>query len=130
MTPPFKVLVIDDSEVARIAISKVVQAAGFVVVELATPLGATREVIRNQISVVVIDVNMPTIQGDKLARLFRSNTRCKNVRIVLISSAKAEEMQRLMDECQADGYVQKSEMSEKLPRLLRRLAAMPPRNAP
>jgi len=118
-----KVLVIDDSEVARRAICEIARAAGFEPIELASPIGATREIIRNQVGIVILDVNMPTMRGDKLAVLFRANPRFAHLRIILVSGASAAEMRPLVAEVQADGYVCKADLLEQLPRTLRAIAA-------
>lgn len=122
MAASIRVLVIDDSDVARAATCDVVRSVGLEPIELPTPIGATREIIRHEIKIVILDVNMPSMSGDKLATLFRANPRFAGLRILLISGAPSSEMQRLVLDSQADGYVSKAELRVRLPDLLRKFA--------
>jgi CheY-like chemotaxis protein len=116
-----KVLVIDDSEVARSAICDCVRGVGLEPLPLATPIGATREIVRNQVSIVIIDVNMPSMRGDKLAAVFRANARFEQLKIILISGSPPDEMAAMAKAVRADAYVCKMDMVKELPGLLRRL---------
>jgi CheY-like chemotaxis protein len=69
----------------------------------------TRAVVANCIDVVVIDVSMPTLSGDKLATLLRQNPRCKDLGVVLISGRAIGELERLAQEVEADAVVTKVE---------------------
>ncbi len=106
------VLVIDDSEIARVSMAQVLQNAGFRVCTLPSPIGATRTILRNQVGVVVADVLMPGMRGDRFAALFRSNPRFKNVGVVLVSGAEDLELNGLALEVQADATLQKSRLEE------------------
>lgn len=118
-----RVLVIDDSDLARSAMAKLLRDARFEVFEQGTPIGATRLVLREGISVVVIDVNMPAMRGDKLAALFRENPRFERIGLVLISSEPEHELRRLGKEAGADAVVQKSAMTAELVPVVQRLSA-------
>jgi CheY-like chemotaxis protein len=80
-----------------------------VVHSLPSAIGVTRAVVANCIDVVVIDVSMPTLSGDKLATLLRQNPRCKDLGVVLISGRAIGELERLAQEVEADAVVTKAE---------------------
>jgi len=120
-----RVLVIDDSEIARDAMVAVLQGAGFSVSSLPSPIGSTREVIRNKIQVVVIDINMPALRGDSLAKLFRENTTFKDLRLVLISSTTASDIKRMAEQVNADAYLTKAQIHDDLAKIVRDLVAKP-----
>jgi len=55
-----------------------------------------------------VDVNLPDISGDKLARVLRQNPRGHSLAIVLVSSRPIDELRALATVAQADGVVPKS----------------------
>jgi twitching motility two-component system response regulator PilH len=115
------VLVIDDSDIDRQVIVDLLGAAGFEVHELPSPIGATRKARELQVRAVVIDQNLPSLDGNKLAALFRSNPGMHDIRVVLISSSDALQMQELTRQAKADAFVSKQEMHDALVPTLRRL---------
>src|SRR5215471_16957018 len=80
------VLVIDDSDIDRQVMVDLIARAGFTVHDLPTAIGATRAAREFGARIVVIDQNLPALNGAKLAQLFRSNPGMKDIRLVLISS--------------------------------------------
>jgi PleD family two-component response regulator len=105
-----RVLVIDDDDIAREAMRAILVRAGFDVFELATPIGATAVIKRDKIAVVALDINMPTINGDKLAKLLRDNAQLSNLGIVLVSSCDIDKLSAIGDKVGADGIVSKSKL--------------------
>jgi CheY-like chemotaxis protein len=108
------VLVIDDSEIARAQMVSLLVDAGMKVVSRASPIGATRDILTHQVTVVVIDLLMPGMRGDRLAALFRGNPRLASLGVVLVSGDKEDELHRLRVEVGADAVVPKSQL-ENLP---------------
>jgi CheY-like chemotaxis protein len=122
--PP--VLVIDDSDIARSQIAQRLAEEGIEVHTLPSAIGATRAVLRNNIGLVLIDVLMPAMRGDRLAALFRKNARFSNIGLILVSSEPEGQLKRLADEVGADGVVSKSNLDGLVPalrRVLRKVAA-------
>ncbi|WP_437976522.1 response regulator [Sorangium sp. So ce295] len=117
--PP--VLVIDDSEIAREEVSRVLRSAGFQVLALPSPIGATQAIVRHQVRIVVLDVFMPTIRGDRLLTLFRKNQRLGQLSVILMSGHSERELEQLKLEVQADAVLSKRHL-ERLPALVQRLA--------
>lgn len=113
------VLVIDDSDIARASMASVLEEAGLRVVELSSPIGATRAILQHKVSVVVVDVLMPGMRGDRLATLFRSNPRFERLGVVLVSGEGGVELDRLMDETGADAAVSKSTLQALVPAVIR-----------
>ncbi|XXX81688.1 response regulator [Sorangium sp. So ce134] len=120
MTAP--VLVIDDSELAREEVSRILRDAGWQVVALPSPIGATQAIVRHQARVVIVDVFMPTLRGDRLLTLFRKNPRLGHLSVILMSGHSEQELERLQMEAQADAIISKRNL-QRLPALVRRLAS-------
>jgi CheY-like chemotaxis protein len=113
------VLVIDDSEIARAKMANLLGDSGFKVIQLPSPIGATRLILNRQVSVVVVDVLMPGMRGDRLAALFRGNPRFADLGVILVSGEADIELDRLLPETGADATVSKAKLHELVPTVLR-----------
>ena len=113
------VLVIDDSAIARARMADMLTAAGFEVAQLPSPIGATRAILDRKVSIVVVDVLMPGMRGDRLASLFRGNPRFADIGVVLVSGEASVELERLLIESGADATVSKSSLGDLVPTVLR-----------
>jgi CheY-like chemotaxis protein len=65
--------------------------------------------------VVVVDINMPGLCGDRLVELFRKQPKLRDIGIVLVSGMPVSELQVIRERCGADAEVSKSQLAEKLP---------------
>jgi CheY-like chemotaxis protein len=117
------VLVIDDSEIALAQMSRILQEAGMRVVDLASPIGATRAITTHAVDVVVIDFLMPGMRGDRLAALFRGNPRFKKLGVVIVSGETSADFERLSREAGADAIVRKTELAKLVPAIRAALRA-------
>lgn len=107
-------MVIDDSSIAREALSSVLRRAGFEVYVRDTPLGATATIARLGIDVVVLDINMPVMSGPRFARLIRSNPRLRDLRIVLVTGEAVDNPARIARELDASALVVKKDIDARL----------------
>jgi CheY-like chemotaxis protein len=112
------VLVIDDSDIAREEIAERLRHAGFHVSTLASPIGATRVIVDQAIDVVVVDVQMPSIRGDRLAALFKGNRRFATLGVILVTGAGETELAQLGALAKADAVLSKGRL-DKLAELVR-----------
>ena len=103
-----RVLIIDDDEISRELLSSTLKLGGHEVFELPNAIGATRVIFGHDIDAVVVDVDLPDLSGDKLARVLRNNSRGPHLGIVLVSSLPLDELTRLALVAKADGVLSKS----------------------
>lgn len=115
-----RVLVIDDDDIAREMLCGALRDAGHDVHDLPSAIGATRAIFDQNIEAVVLDVMMPSINGDKLARLLRQASRGKHLTIILVSSRPVTELNELANAAQADAVVSKGAARKELAQTLRR----------
>jgi CheY-like chemotaxis protein len=109
-----RALVIDDDDIARELLVSVLKDGGYETFELPSPIGATQTIFQEQIDVVVLDVMMPALSGDKLARMLRSNPRLGSLVIVLVSSASMGDLKQLAASVKADAVVSKRDVRKSL----------------
>ena len=112
--PKMRVLVIDDDDIARELLCSTLKAAGHETFELQSSIGATRCIQQQKVDAVVLDVMLPTVSGDKLARMFRMSSAGEHLGIVLVSSRPKPELQALATLAQADEVVSKNEIQRGL----------------
>jgi CheY-like chemotaxis protein len=108
--PVPNVLVIDDCEIARAEMSHRLGRAGFKVSNLASPIGATRVIVDQAVDVVVIDVQMPSIRGDRLAALFKGNPRFATLGVILVTGGDEAELEELGATAKADAVLSKGRL--------------------
>jgi CheY-like chemotaxis protein len=87
---------------------------GCEVFSVGTPIGVTRLIGIHKIDVIVLDVMMPDISGDKLAKLLRSNPRLSQLTIVLVSGEDGNALDLMAAEVKADTVVSKSNIQHDL----------------
>ncbi|HET7866877.1 MAG TPA: response regulator [Burkholderiaceae bacterium] len=86
------ILVVDDLPDKLLVFSTVLESLGQNVVQAGTGAQALREVLARDFAVILLDVNMPDIDGFETARLIRSHRKSAHTPIIFIT-AYADEMQ-------------------------------------
>jgi CheY-like chemotaxis protein len=112
---PYKVLLIDDSDISLHFVAGVLLRAGYEVRtadevdKLETMLGGWRP------DIILTDVNMPGISGLELCRMLKSNYETAHVPVVLFSAVPNHELEGMARECEADGFLSKTNGLDRLP---------------
>lgn len=118
---PPRVLVIDDSEVSRVALAETLERAGCQVFQLPSAIGATRLILRHSLRAAIVDVNMPGLSGDRLVAVLRSNPRLRDLAIIVVSGRSDVELETICRETGADGALDKGRVSSDLWPMLARV---------
>jgi DNA-binding response OmpR family regulator len=103
---PRKILVIDDSPLILNLVRGALEAAGYAVATAMTIDDFEQERRRGKPDLIVVDVQMPEIFGDDLARTIREVYE-ESAPIVLLSGLADEELARRAKEIEARGWVPK-----------------------
>jgi two-component system chemotaxis response regulator CheY len=120
-TTTARVLVIDDDEIVLETVKALLEGAGYHVHCLASPIGATQVIVSQQINVVVVDLNMPVMQGDRFISLLRSWDKIRDVPTILLSSASPATLHAVAKELPGVATVSKTTMHRTLPETLQRV---------
>lgn len=119
---PKKVLVVDDDPlVLRILRDRLVEA-GFLVSTTSSAFGAIQMIEEQVPDVVIIDVILPALPGNRIAAIVRERMGHKGVKIILYSGKDAAELEELATEAKADAWLVKSDDYEGLVKQVRALA--------
>lgn len=122
--PGIRVVIIDDDDFEREFVADLLRTAGhFNVSSMSSVFGLTNHLINEQVEVVVLDVMMPSIRGDKLATLLRKSPALAKLGVVLISSLPETELAPLMAEVEVDAFVSKANLRAELVAVIRSVAA-------
>jgi CheY-like chemotaxis protein len=118
-----KVLILDDSEIVRALVVNALGERGYIVVPLTSPFELTSAIRRERPDLVLIDVNMPAVTGDKVVE-FARRAEIPTCPIVLFSDRPEAELSQLVAQCGASGYIRKGEdvgsLADRVQRFLRR----------
>lgn len=109
-----RIMIVDDSEISLEITKHTLESAGHEVVALKSPLGLTAALYRQAPDLLLLDVDMPALSGEKVAELVKSNPRFGGTRVVLYSSRSSDELKDAAARCGADGYAQKTGQANEL----------------
>lgn len=100
-------LVIDDTEDVRNLASQVLSGE-HTVFTIDSWIHATEYIFKHDIDLILLDINMPGLSGDKLAEVLMKSVKSKPVNIVLFSAMDEAELRRTTKEVGAMGYIPKT----------------------
>lgn len=115
-----KILIVDDDPAHLQSTRGILEAAGYEVTMHDQAFGSTTVIIKTSPDLVLLDVNMPGLSGEKLVDIYRANAKTRSTRVVLYSSNDEDSLRELSHRLQLDGYICKGSPSE----LRRRVAAV------
>ena len=110
-----RILLVDDSEIVRELVKATLEEAGYEVSTHASPFGFSSSVLRQNPDLVLLDVNMPALSGDKLAEIAVKNRLVgPTCPLLLFSDRPPHELAVLAARCGANGYIHKTNDSQAL----------------
>lgn len=119
-----RILIIDDDESFGELMRRRLEKARHEPTFKASPFGSLNELRKGAYDLVVIDINMPALDGTNLVRLIHETSGIRHTKILLCSSVDLDELRQLSMVLMADGYISKSattaEIEDKVNELLRR----------
>ncbi len=107
--PTHRIMVIDDDAHVLASVSRMLERQGYVVAVHDGGAGCFNEVTRFRPDLVLVDVKMPFISGDAFVSLFAQCPALVDATIVLFSAIDDAALRRKVQECNADGYISKTE---------------------
>ena len=119
----YRVLVVEDSEVTRAILVRVLRQAGFEVLEARDGAEAALIALREVPSVVVTDLEMPILDGFPLLRLLKSEPSTAHVPVLILTSHGEAASRFWSLHTGADGYLTKNDLPDRLVETVERLAA-------
>jgi two-component system chemotaxis response regulator CheY len=121
------VLIVDDSKTIRQMVKKTMKIAGLdvgQVYEASNGIEALAQLSDHEVAVMVVDINMPTMNGIQLLTRMKQNDRLKDIPIVIASTEGSQQRIEQMSEYGASGYVRKPFHPEQLRDVLKPLVGV------
>jgi CheY-like chemotaxis protein len=109
-----RVLLILEREEDRAEAAELLSVAGYEAHIRSSPIGATVEIVRSGIDVVVIDVDIDVMSGDRFAGLIRQNDRLDHVGLVLVSDESAFAIAELTRKVAAEAGISRTALGRSL----------------
>ena len=108
------ILLIDDSETVLGLLGDALRAAGFEVRAESVILKANRHLFRSRIDLVMLDVQMPMLDGGEVCRILKSREETRDVPVIFCSDLPDEQLRALVEAAGAQGFVSKSRPTEEI----------------
>ncbi len=115
------ILVVDDSEIVLAVTRTVLEGAGYRVLTQAKAAGSVSLIVSERPALVLLDVNMPALSGDTIARISARTANATGTLVVLHSSLSDDVLQRLVTESGAHAYIRKTDNTYSFLTQVRRL---------
>lgn len=116
---PRPILVVDDDSAIRDSERQILADSGYRVVEARDGAEALRAIDVEQPALILLDVQMPGIDGPTFARELR--TRLRRVPLVILTGVP--DPKREADRCNAEAFLRKPFDADELVRVVRRFAS-------
>jgi two-component system chemotaxis response regulator CheY len=117
------VLVVDDSETIRNQVARALQTAGFDVLEAGDGVEGLEQLANNEIALVILDVNMPILNGIEMLTKVRANPRTANIPVLMLTTEVHQTMIQRGRDAGASGWIIKPVKVEHLVSAVNKLAA-------
>lgn len=117
----FNILVVDDSSSIRAIVKKIIRVSGFNVGELwdaSDGLVALSILEKQQVDLVLTDINMPNMNGMELIARMSKNDRMSTIPVVVVSTEGSDKKMHEAISMGAMGYVKKPFMPEDIKQTL------------
>lgn len=123
---PYKVLIVEDSPTMRQVLSFALKRLGKVeIVEAQDGVDGLKKISSDKFDLALIDINMPLMDGLKLVSLIRSDQRCKEVPIAMITTESGREDRERALHLGANAYLTKPVRQSDVLRVARELLELP-----
>lgn len=106
------VLVVDDSLTTRMLEQSILETAGYSVDTAQSGEEALAKVRKHRFGLLLVDVEMPGIDGFALIERLRADVSLRDIPAILVSSRASPEDRRRGEEVGAQGYIVKSEFDQ------------------
>lgn len=106
-----RILLVDDDPAHLDSTKGILEAEGYEVFTHTQPFGSTNAILQFRPDLVLLDVNMPGLSGERLAEVYRANAQTRTTRVMLYSSNDEDQLRAASKRLQLDGYICKGSPS-------------------
>jgi two-component system cell cycle response regulator DivK len=110
-----RILYIEDEPANRLLVRRVLEAEGYSITEAIDGLAGLEMAAQMQPDLILLDINLPEIDGYDLARRFRETPGLQHVPILAVTANVMKGDRERTLEAGCDGYIQKPIDVDRLP---------------
>jgi two-component system chemotaxis response regulator CheY len=118
-----KVLIVDDSETIRHQVASALEAAGFIVLEAQDGLDGLERLEETELSLVILDINMPRMDGLELLERMRENPKHAKIPVLMLTTEAQQSIIERAKKAGAKGWMIKPVKMPQLVNAVARLAS-------
>jgi len=123
VTAPAQIMVVDDSLTVRRVTQRLLERHGYEVLQAKDGVDALRQLQDQKPDIMLVDIEMPRMDGFDLTRNIRGNAATRDIPIIMITSRTAEKHRRLAFDLGVNDYLGKPYQEDELVALIRRYLA-------
>ena len=101
------ILVVDDEEIMRNALKRILEAEGYKVLLAGDGLELSKTLETTKLDMVLLDINLPWVDGYELCRLIKGHSLLKQTPVIMCSARKTKEEIDKGFEAGADDFITK-----------------------
>jgi len=118
-----RILVVDDEESIRKLLELILREAGYEVLFCEDGLQGYNLAKKEKPDLIILDLMLPKLDGHKVCRLLKFDTRFKEIPIIISTAKASEEDKKLAQDSGADAYLlkpfKKEELLQKIKELIK-----------
>jgi two-component system chemotaxis response regulator CheY len=118
-----KVLIVDDSETIRQQVAGALEHAGFLVVEAADGVDGLECAGKNDLCMVILDVNMPRLNGLEMLERLKSDPKYATLPVLMLTTEVQQSMIERAKKAGARGWMIKPVKLDQLVSTVTKLAS-------
>lgn len=123
LPPGFKVLLVDDNPLVLKLGRAIVEREGLSAFTASTWIDLNRELASQRPDLILMDINMPVMKGNRLSELLKSKPSLSGVPIVLMSDLPEDSLQQMFASSGADAWIRKPLTRDKIVSLVTKFSA-------
>jgi CheY-like chemotaxis protein len=104
-----RILLVDDDESHLKAIRTILELEGYEVHTSSQSMGTSKLVMGLAPDLILLDVNMPTLTGDRLISILKRNDMAASIPVVFFSGSDDSTLREMARRCGAAGYIRKGD---------------------
>ncbi len=116
-----KVLIVDDDPIVRKLLGHYLNASGYETVYASNGLEALDALVREEVNLVLTDLNMPYMDGIELVKQMREDERLRGIPVLMVTTESDPKTKELALKSGVNGYLTKPVTSEAVTTEARRL---------
>ena len=120
-----KVLVVDDDKTTRKMLSLILKTKGYEVVTAENGIEALQKLGLEEINLILIDMNMPYMDGIEFTKQVRANQQFCEIPIIMITTEADEEERKKAYDAGVDDYLVKptnvQEITESMKKIMKKI---------